>query len=299
MTADRRPAVERTRTQRAQLALALEVCGTPKPGNVDRRREYPDLRFEHFLAGAIGAGAGLALAAGEGHGAPDAPGDGERVGVGRAFERAVAGMSDQEGGNTQFGALLVVVPLVRAATRGDLSPDGVAGVVADTTVADAADFYRAFEHVDVAVDDPPEGMAELDVRRGADAVPAIEERGLSLRDVMSRSADRDGVAREWVGGFERTFGAARRIEAGEGPVPDRAADAFLDLLASEPDTFVATQHDPTTARVVRERASAARDGEVDPERLAEKLVSKGINPGTTADLIAGGLYVALERGVTV
>jgi triphosphoribosyl-dephospho-CoA synthase len=293
VTAEPPASIERTRSERAQLALALEVCGTPKPGNVDRHREYPDLRFEHFLAGAIGARRGLALAAAE------READGGDVGVGRAFERAVAGMSDQAGGNTQFGALLVVVPLVRAAARGDLSPAGATAVVEATTVADAAAFYRAFEHVDVAVDDPPEGMADLDVRRGADAVPTVEARGLTLRDVMERSADRDGVAREWTGGFERTFRAARSIESGAGPVPDRAAAAFLELLAAEPDTFVATQHDAATARKATERARAALEGDTAPKRLAEAFVAERINPGTTADIVAGGLYVALERGVSV
>ena len=33
----------------AVLALLLEVAGTPKPGNVDRRRDLDDLRFESFL----------------------------------------------------------------------------------------------------------------------------------------------------------------------------------------------------------------------------------------------------------
>jgi triphosphoribosyl-dephospho-CoA synthase len=290
--------VERTRAQRAQLALLLEPCGTPKPGNVDRRHEYPDLRFEHFLAGAVGAHRGLSIAAGE-----RPPGDGhdstEQAGIGHAFERAVAGMSQQAGGNTQFGSLLVVVPLVRAASAGNLSPEGAGAVVGGTTVADAAGFYRAFEHVDVAVDDPPPEMADLDVRRGADAVPAIEDRGLTLADVMERSADRDGVAREWTGEFERTFEAARSIETGEGPIPDRAANTFLELLAAEPDTFVATQHDTATAETVTERARAALDGSVDPGQLAAEFVAEGINPGTTADLVAGGLYVALERGVSV
>jgi len=286
--------VTRSRAERAQLALALEVCGTPKPGNVDRHREYPDLRFEHFLAGAIGAREGLAIAAREPVGQHEHP-----PGVGRAFERAVAGMGCQEGGNTQFGALLVVVPLVRAAADGDLSPGGVTEVVDGTSVDDAAEFYRAFDHVDVAVDDPPADMADLDVRRGSEAVPAVRDREISLRGVMERSVDRDGVAREWVGGFERVFGAARSIQSRDGPVPDRAAETFLELLAEEPDAFVATQHDEATARRATERAKAARDGDVDPDALAEEFVSDGINPGTTADLTAGGLYVALERGVSV
>jgi triphosphoribosyl-dephospho-CoA synthase len=208
-------------------------------------------------------------------------------------------MSRQEGGNTQFGALLLIVPLVRTAARGDLSRAGASEVVEATTVADAADFYRAFDHVDVAVDDPPPDMGDLDVRLGSDAVPAIESRGITLREVMERSADRDGIAREWTGGFERTFAAARGIEDREGPVPDRAADVFLELLAEEPDTFVATRHDEATAAEASERARAALDRDVTPETLAEELVAAGINPGTTADLVAGGLYVALERGVPV
>ncbi|MFB6228118.1 MAG: triphosphoribosyl-dephospho-CoA synthase [Halobacteriales archaeon] len=290
--------MERTRAQRAQLALLLEPCGTPKPGNVDRHHEYPDLRFEHFLAGAVGAHRGLSLAAG-GRTVEDGPDSTGKAGIGYAFERAVAGMSQQSGGNTQFGSLLVVVPLVRAASDGDLSPGGAGNVVEATTVADAAEFYRAFEHVDVAVDDPPPGMDDLDVRRGAGAIPALENRGLTLADLMERSAKRDGVAREWTSEFERTFGAARSVATAEGPIPDRAASTFLELLAAEPDTFVATQHDAATAETVTERARAALDGDVGPEQLAAEFVAEGINPGTTADLIAGGLYVALERGVSV
>lgn len=274
----------------AELALLLEVAGTPKPGNVDRHREYPDLRFEHFLAGAVGAGEGFRAAA-------------EGTPLGEAFERAIAGMSEQRGGNTQFGAVLLVVPLVRAAAEDNLSPAGARAVVRATTVTDAAGFYRAFEYVDVAVGDPPDGIEAPDVRRGGDAAPTLEERGLTLADVMERSASVDGVAREWSSGFPRTFEAAEWLLEGDDtvPVPDRAADAFLRLLADRPDTFVATQHDEATAREVTERARAVREGDggETPEALAEEFVRRGINPGTTADVTAGALFVALERGLAV
>ncbi|QPV62080.1 triphosphoribosyl-dephospho-CoA synthase [Halosimplex litoreum] len=280
----------RTTAQNAELALLLEVAGTPKPGNVDRRREYDDLQFEHFLAGAVGARPGLEMVA-----------EGEPLG--ESFRRAIEGMAEQRGGNTQFGALLLQLPLVAAAGAedGPLSPETATAVVESTTVADAAGFYRAFEAVDVAVDDPPEDMAALDVRRGSDAVPALEERGLTLADVMARSADRDGVAREWVRGFERTFAAAESIESGDPgrPVADRAADAFLELLAAEVDTFVVTQHDRATAERATERAQAALDGDVDTEALAEEFVAEDVNPGTTADIVAAALFVALERGLEV
>lgn len=286
MTGEGSDSAVRTPAQNAQLALLLEVSGTPKPGNVDRDREYEDLKFEHFVAGAVGAFDGLEMAA-DGHA------------IGRAFERAVAGMSQQEGGNTQFGALLLVTPLVAAAGRGALDREGAREVVAGTTVEDAVNFYRAFDHVDVAVDDPPEGMEPLDVRRGSDAADALRERELTLSDVMDRSAAVDGLAAEYSDGFPRTFEAARGLQRSDGSVTDRASALFLALLASEVDTFVVTQHDTETAQEVKERAGRVLAGEEDPHDLAAEFVDRGINPGTTADIVAGALFIALERGMTV
>ena len=276
-----------TPAQRAQLALLVEAAATPTPGAVDRHRDHADLRLEHLLAGAVGAADGLAAAAG-----------GEPLGA--SFERAVAGMADaQTAGNTQFGALLLLVPLVRAAATDALSPSGASAVVAATTVADAADFVRAFDRVEVAVDDPPAELADVDVRSPRAAAAAVEHRGLTLADLMAASAGVDGIAREWISGFERTFGAADRLGELDGPLPDRAATVFLELLAVTPDPFVAKRHGEAVAADVRDRARSVLDGPDDPDDLAAALVEAGVNPGTTADLVAGGMYVALERGATV
>ena len=314
----------------ATLALLLEVAGTPKPGNVDRRRDLDDLRFESFLGGAVGARSGLERAA------RGTAGDAGPA-IGDAFERAVAGMADRAGTNTQFGCLLLLVPLVRAAAdpERDLSPAGVDAVCRATTVDDAVAFYRAFERVDVAVDDPPPGADDLDVRRGSDAEPAIRERGATLRDVLALSADPgdpettedpdrvpDRNAAEWVEGFPRTFRAAEWILTDEGPLTDRAARAFLGLLAAEPDTLVASTRGAATASEASERAAALLGiapeegggvGGVDAvpteavhgadldaaESLAEAFVDEGVNPGTTADLTCAALFVALRRGAEV
>ncbi|WP_144925106.1 triphosphoribosyl-dephospho-CoA synthase [Halorubrum salsamenti] len=306
----------------ATLALLLEVAGTPKPGNVDRHRDLDDLRFEAFLGGAVGAREGLELAADE------------ETGVGRAFERGVEGMAARAGTNTQFGCLLLLLPLVRAGVEGegsgsDLSPVVVDRVTRETTVDDAVAFYRAFEHVDVAVADPPADADDLDVRRGGDAAPALRERDVTLRDVMALSADPpdpdrvpDRNAQEWVEGFPRTFRAAEWIRSDEGPLTDRAARAFLGLLAAGPDTLIAANHGPEAAREASDRAAAMLGGaDADPdalvgvdevdaaavhgadldaaEELAAAFVGEGINPGTTADITCAALYVALRRGAEV
>ncbi|WP_434521359.1 triphosphoribosyl-dephospho-CoA synthase [Halorubrum sp. AS12] len=313
----------------ATLALLVEVAGTPKPGNVDRRRDLDDLRFESFLGGAVGARPGLELAAetaADGNSADGNPA------VGEAFERAVSGMAARAGTNTQFGCLLLLVPLVRAAADPDreLAPAGVDAVCRATTVDDAVAFYRAFESVDVAVDDPPPGADDLDVRRGSDAEPALRGRETTLRDVLALSADPadpdrvpDRNAQEWTKGFPRTFRAAEWILTDEGPLSDRAARAFLGLLAAEPDTLVASTRGTETAREASARAreilepdekdpnapigdvtavdaDAVHDADLDAaESLADAFVAEGVNPGTTADLTCAALFVALRRGAEV
>jgi triphosphoribosyl-dephospho-CoA synthase len=279
----RQPETGRTPAETAQLALLVEVAGTPKPGNVDRERDLSDLRFEQFLAGAVGAGDGLRAAA---DGAP----------VGAAFETAVAGMAARSGSNTQFGALLLLVPLVRATARE--GPEAVTDVVAETTVEDAVAFYRAFDHADVFVADPPPEASDLDVRRGSDAVPAVRERDVTLAEVLALGAADDDVAGEWDRGFPRTFDAAERIERSEGTLSDRAARTHLELLAERPDTLVAKRHGADVAREVSSRAATLLDADrAAVTAFAEELVGRGVNPGTTADLVAAGLFVALERGL--
>lgn len=271
----------------AELALLLEVAGTPKPGNVDRAHDFPDLRFEHFLAGAVGSRSGLAAAA-----------DPAGPGVGRAFERAVAGMGQQAGGNTQFGCLLLLCPLVRTAATGALTRERAEAVVEATTVDDARAFFAAFDHVDVAVGDPPEDLDALDARRGVAAGDAAAARDLTLLDVLLLSVPGDGNAAELVRGLPRAFRAADRMLVDDGPAPDRVARAFLRLLGDRPDTLVQTEHGEAVAREVRDRAARCADLG-DAGALAADLRERGVNPGTTADLTAAATFVALEGGLPV
>lgn len=287
MSSDSGSPAGRTPVENAELALLLEVAGTPKPGNVDRERDLDDLRFEQFLAGAVGARRGLELVA-------------DGVPVGEAFERAVAGMSTQSGGNTQFGALLLLVPLVKASVERELTPTGATAVVEATTAEDAAAFYRAFEHVDVFVGDRPEDATAPDVDRAGDAVDDVRERELTMYDVVAETPAENGISDEWTGGFRRTFEAADQLRSRSGPVTARAAATYLELLAEAPDALVARRHGPGTARQVMVRAQEAREGDLAHVRaFADALVEEGINPGATADLVAAGLFVALERGLEI
>jgi len=147
----------------ATLALLLEVAGTPKPGNVDRHRDLDDLRGSRRSS----AGGRRPRGARTGRGR----GDGDRSRL-RARRRGMAALRDEH----PVRLSLLLVPLVRASVGDDgddenLSPASVDRVTRETTVDDAVAFYRAFEHVDVAVADPPADADDLDVRRGATRPP--------------------------------------------------------------------------------------------------------------------------------
>ncbi|MFP4174948.1 MAG: triphosphoribosyl-dephospho-CoA synthase [Halobacteriales archaeon] len=259
-----------TPAEDAQTALLLEA-GTQKPGNVGPTRDFDDTTFHQFLAGGVGARRGFDLA--------------EEASVGEVFLRSVRGASAHDGGNTQFGALLLLSPLVVAAERGDI--EEAPAVAEETTPEDAARFYEAFDHAEVHVGDTD---YEYDVR-DPEAREKVVEDGVTLYEVMEESAARDGIASEWTSGFARTFHAGSRLVGRPGGTREAVRETYVDLLREEPDTLVAERRGEEKAREVTRLAR-----ELPPDELSERLSEEGINPGTTADIVAGAVFVALRRG---
>jgi triphosphoribosyl-dephospho-CoA synthase len=262
-----------TRAERAQLAMMLEVCAFPKPGNVDRCHDYPTTRLEHFLASTILVRPAFERA--------------EKVGrgIGNIILEAVKLTSGHSGGNTHFGAYILLVPLVMG---GDIA--GADRLVRETTVEDAIQFYRAFGETRVRV----LSGDELDV----DDPRAIEElkvRQMTLFDVMLYSAKNDMVAREWINGFQLTRRGADLLFS-HGPGPESVSMAFLDLLATEPDTFISKKHGKDAAWEVMQKAQDVRQGLRDLVAFDQECINTGMNPGSIADIIIASIYIALGEG---
>ncbi len=135
----------------AQLAMLLEVSATPKPGTIDRDHNYTDTRFEHFLASAVGVYPVLEKAASS------------SSGVGLFIHEAVEESSKwQKGGNTHFGAFILLIPLVMAGGKCENKTclkAAVQKVARGTTAEDAVEFYRAFSEAKVKV--KPVGNLDL------------------------------------------------------------------------------------------------------------------------------------------
>jgi triphosphoribosyl-dephospho-CoA synthase len=268
-----------------QLACLLEVSA-PKPGNVSPGMHFHDTRYEDFLASAVAIGPALAAA-------------GERP-LGVTIRTAVEATAHWAGINTNLGIVLLLAPLARAArrTRGTLR-DRITQVLAETTVADAAETYAAIRLA------RPGGLGHA-AAEDVDMAPTV-----TLTQAMALAAGRDSVAREYLTGFALTFGigapALRRARSDGLPWTDAVVETFLALLAAAPDTHIARKLGPEEAERISGRArevGAAGGTRTPGGRVALAAFDAELrdvrntrNPGTTADLTCAALFaVILEDG---
>ncbi|MCZ7385828.1 MAG: triphosphoribosyl-dephospho-CoA synthase [Candidatus Methanoperedens sp.] len=276
----------------AQLAMILEVSATPKPGNIDRDHNYTDTRFEHFLASAVGVYPILEKAARS------------NSGVGALIHEAVAESGKwQKGGNTHFGAFLLLIPLAMAAGKCENKTclkAQVQRVVRETSVEDAIEFYRAFSDAKVKV----KPVDDLDLG-DASSVDKLKSEGLALYNLMEISCGYDMIAEEWTNGFKRTFECAASIQGKikKHGINDAVVLTFMELLSTNKDTFIQTKFDSKKAEEVSLRAKKIlQKGNMDEIRdkirsFDEELLNEGVNPGSTADIIIAGLFVSLFEGM--
>lgn len=265
----------------AQLACLLEASA-PKPGNVTPARGFPDARYEDFLASAAAIGPAMAAA-------------GDRS-VGATILAAVRDTRRRVRVNTNLGIILLLAPLAKAAaTCGACLRAGLRSVLEALSITDAAEAYTAIREA------APGGLGEVpeqDVRWR----PTVD-----LREAMRLAADRDSIAREYATGFDVTFErtvpalAAARESGMEWP--RAVAQAYLEVLARLPDTHLVRKAGRRAAeeasRLARDVLDAGGMSTAEGRRAAEAMDRElrggqvPRNPGTTADLLAAGLFVHL------
>ncbi len=262
-----------SRTERAQMAMAFEVCAWGKPGNVDRCHDYPDTKLEHFLASVIFCRPAFEKAE-------------QRQGsVGALIREATILTGRHKGGNTHFGAFILLIPLIMGGTIREASE-----IVRQTTVQDALDFYDAFAHTAVRVREED----ELDIN-DPQAKDELVKRNMTFFDIMEYSAPHDLVASEITNGFHLTRYTADlliRNQNEQNPI----SKVFLSLLSQYPDTFIAKKYGDAASELVREQAARVVAGEISAAALDDFCLENGYNPGSLADIMISGLYIALGEG---
>ena len=212
---------------------------------------------------------------------------GERVLGSIEATRAAAGC------NTNLGIVLLCAPLAQAALSEDPGRPLRAGLARVLAAAGVEDTERVFAAIRLT---GPAGLRESarhDVRAPATA---------PLLDVMREAEDRDRVARQYARCFEDVFDLGLPALAGSRSKWPRAlavAALYLTFLARFKDSHIERKLGAATAETVRLEAQAL-SCRLDPSKpLAESfreladfdrsLKSRGINPGTSADLTVATL----------
>jgi triphosphoribosyl-dephospho-CoA synthase len=269
--------------QAAQIACLLEVSA-PKPGNVNRYADFEDAHLEDFLLSAVAIGPAVEMTA--------------TASVGQAILQAVRDTRSLVKTNTNLGTVLLLVPLAKAYYRTGRDLQEELRVVLDAlTVEDARQVYAAIRMAQ------PGGLGR--VEQG----DISQEPTLPLQQMMALARERDTIAREYCTGYSVTFEiglpalmAARRFGA---DLPTAIMQTFLTLLAQVPDTLIQRKRGGEVARQVSSQArrvlelggAMAKTGQAALRQLDDGLrdAPHTLNPGTTADLIATVVFLALLR----
>jgi triphosphoribosyl-dephospho-CoA synthase len=319
----------------SQLAAILEASGWPKPGNVHRTKDHSDTRYEHFLAGSITLGSSAEEAAIKGSTATKGRLALAEIGVGRLVKTAVSDIAkSHNGGNTHLGTCLLFIPLAAAASiahfdTGNISlkalQNNVIKVMQSTTPIDAVEVYEAITMVSSPRELGRTGSGGSPDLHDKKARMKILEQGISLFDVMKESSSYDTIAKELVTGMEISFkvGYEELTETFErtSNINTATVHTFLRILSKVPDTFIARKIGlkkvsnvrkavkmgvPTIIWMSEKAKEILNIGGLTTQEGASLLwefdsklqsLGKDYSPGTTADLTASSLMIALLSGL--
>jgi triphosphoribosyl-dephospho-CoA synthase len=252
----------------AQAACVWEACAE-KAGNVSRRHDFTDTTLVDFLLSAAAIAPVLERA--------------PRAGVGATILEGVRATRCVCRANTNLGIVLLLTPLAVTADRSALGT-----LLANLTVDDSRLVYRAVREAS------PGGLGDAPEHDIAD------EPTRPLRELMALAAGRDRVARQYASGYAEVYDEVvpdllQHLDRGIDPAIRRAQ---LLQLARHGDSLIARKRGPAASDEARRLAAAALDDPAAWAALDAWLRADGHarNPGTTADLLAAGLYVLLSTG---
>jgi triphosphoribosyl-dephospho-CoA synthase len=218
--------------------------------------------------------------------------------VGRTILEAIEATRNVVKTNTNLGTVLLLAPLA-AVPREIAIGTGVADVLAGMSAEDARCVWRAIALAE------PGGLGRVDE---ADlGQPAPDD----LIGAMRLAADRDMVARQYTNGFAEVLNVVVPwlLEARQSRCRWVEAIVYthVRLLGRFPDSLIARKCGQDLAREASRRAAKVLDaGQPDQQAYNDALAELDFwlradhhrrNPGTTADLIAAGLFVGLRDGI--
>ncbi len=293
MTASRdRPAWSADAVAAAVESACLLEVGARKPGNITPLHDFADTTYEDMRRSAVAIAPVMTQAL--------------TRGVGGTVLAAVRATRSVAASNTNLGIVLLLAPLARAAllgppAGGDLRA-GLRRVLAQLNTADAREAYAAIR------------LAQAGGLGHEDGQDVQDEPTVTLLEAMVAAQARDRIAAEYASDFAVTFetalpalrrALARRARPARGdraPAPGAARGAARHADRAQARLAASRRPCPRTPRAT---LAAGEPGTPEGERAIAGFDARlrrpdnALNPGTTADLVAGTLFVALLEGAAV
>ena len=264
------------------VACRMEVL-SPKPGNVSPGAEFSDASVADFLTSAEAIAPEMALA--------------ENRPIGETILRCIEVTRSAVGHNTNLGIVLLIAPVAAVPPEISLFV-GVPEILARTTIQDSHCVYRAIRLAH------PAGLGEVDDQ------DLHSEPTLTLQECMRLAAERDLIAAQYTNGFQQVLNCGLEwLREAVGVVHSQQmqiAWLAVRLLAEFGDSLIARKCGEEMSNSVRIQAKAIIQSGWPNKAASETLFlqfdaflradGNRRNPGTTADLVAAILFVALREG---
>ena len=263
-------------------ACVAEVSAD-KPGNVTPAHGFDNVAYQQFLQSASIVAPIMATAG--------------TSGVGRTIYKAVAATRAAVEHNTNLGIVLLLTPLAAVPENIPVS-SGVETVLSALTIEDAEYAYEAIRAA------RPGGLGS------ADEEDVKETPRRDLRSCMRLAAKRDMVAAQYANGFSDVLNVCLPLLLNRDECTvqgdHRIGWVATHLLARYGDSLIRRKCGDQIEMTVRAMAAAVlaagwpnrTGGDAAYHRLDRFLRADGNrrNPGTTADLVAATIFVALRNG---
>lgn len=267
----------------AELACLLEVTAS-KPGNVHRGADFEDVTFCDFAASAVAMGQAID--------------DTDDCSYGDTVLAVAKTTKQVSNSNTNLGINLLVSLLAKAFRSNEACSESVQAVLSGLDENDAANVFEAIRIMN------PGGLGEVSSNGVNDKAPSC------LVTAMRQAMDRDLVAAQFTNScadvFEKSLPWLLEGIERFGDVMRGIVWAHVRFMAEVPDSLIGRKCGLLVAEQSQSMAQKTIDSLADGEEsffsqvanLDFWLRSDGHrrNPGTTADMIAAGLFVGLYNG---
>jgi triphosphoribosyl-dephospho-CoA synthase len=290
----------------AELACLLEVSAS-KPGNVHRGADFEDVTFTDFAVSAVALGQAIDECVQCSYGTTvlsvakrtvAAVNSNTNLGINLLFSamaKAAATASNSSGQATEEA---VTATATAVTAEHQITTDAMRHFLSGLSASDAAQVFEAIRLMN------PSGLGEAyenDVRKQ----PAG-----TLLEAMDAAKDRDLVAAQFSNGFADVFEKTMPwiLEGRDyfGSLMQGIVLAHVRLMAEVPDSLIARKNGIDLAVQSQLMAQKCVDAADQGPTVFFEMVSNldfwlrsdghKRNPGTTADLIAAGLFAGLLNG---